>query len=148
MGARAVLLEGVVLLLWASLCFYYHVVVIGFDILFSILGVVSGLIIGTMVALRYLKSLEEKGEFQVTLKIGALTLLTLIIVIPIAIYLILSYGLIVGIPMLSFVYPCLPALYAARIILYLNWERKHKKHILFDGRVLTRVYAAPRSGSG
>ena len=95
-----------------------------------------------LIPLKQISSLEKNGEFKVTLKTGALMLLTIIIIIPIAIYLIFSYGPIVGIPMLSFLYPSIPAIYAARIILYLNWERKNQKLILSD---LTRVYVAPRN---
>jgi len=69
-------------------------------------------------------------------------LLTIIIVMPISIYLIFNYGPTVGILMVGFIYPYLPAFYAARIILYLNWERKNQKLILSD---LTRAYVAPRN---
>ena len=93
-------------------------------------------------ALKQISSLEKNGEFKVTLKTGALMLLAIIIVIPIAIYSLFSYGPMVGIPMLSFIYPCVLALYVARIILYLNWERKNQKFILSDWM---RVYVASRN---
>jgi len=138
---RAVFFDGLLFLLWTFLCFIY-LGIFGFNILLCGLGVIFGLVLGISVALKQISSLEKNGEFKVTLKTGALMLLTIIIAIPIAIYLIFSYGLGVGIPMLSFLYPYLSAFYAARIILYLNWERKNQKIILSD---LTRVYAAPRN---
>lgn len=141
MKPRAVFFDGVMILLWAFVCFIY-VGIFGFNILFSGLGVVFGLVFGIPVALKQISSLEKNGEFKVTLKIGALMLLTIIIAESIAIYLIFSYGPIIGIPMLSFIYPYLPAFYAARIILYLNWERKNRRLILSDW---TRVYVAPRN---
>ena len=143
MGTRAVFLDGIVFLLWAFLCFIY-LGVIGFNILLSSLGVVSGLVFGVAVSLRYIRSLERKGEIRVNLKTLAFMLLTISIVLGIILYLLFSFGLEVGIQMVSFTYPFLPALYGAQIVLYMNWERKHKKHILFDGLVLTRVYAVPR----
>ena len=143
MGTRAVFLDGIVFLLWAFLCFIY-LGVIGFNILLSSLGVVSGLVFGVAVSLRYIRSLERKGEIRVNLKTLAFMLLTIGIVLGIILYLLFSFGLEVGIQMVSFTYPFLPALYGAQIVLYMNWERKHKKHILFDGLVLTRVYAVPR----
>jgi len=143
MGTRAVFLDGIVFLLWAFLCFIY-LGLIGFNILLSSLGVVSGLVFGVAVSLRYIKSLEKKGEIRVTFKTLAFVLLTISIVLGIILYLLFSFGLEVGIQMVSFTYPFLPALYGARLVLYMNWERKHKKHILFDGLVFTRVYAVPR----
>ena len=143
MGTRVVFLDGIVFLLWAFLCFIY-LGLIGFNILLSSLGVVSGLVFGVAVSLRYIKSLEKKGEIRVTFKTLAFVLLTISIVLGIILYLLFSFGLEVGIQMVSFTYPFLPALYGARLVLYMNWERKHKKHILFDGLVFTRVYAVPR----
>jgi hypothetical protein len=138
---RAVFFDGIAFLLWTFACFIY-LGIFGFNILLCGLGVVFGLVLGILVALKQISSLEKNGEFKVTLKIGALMLLTIIIAMPIAIYSIFSYGLRVGILMLSFIYPYLPAFYAARIILYLNWERKNQKLILSDW---TRVYVASRS---
>jgi hypothetical protein len=129
------------ILLWAFICFIY-LGIFGFNILLSVLGVIFGLVVGISVALKQLISLEKNGEFKVTLKTGALMLLTIIIAESIAIYLIFSYGLGVGIPMLSFLYPYLPAFCAARIILYLKWERKNLKLILSNW---TRVYVVPRT---
>lgn len=143
MATRAVFLDGVVLPLWAFNCFM-NLGVFGFDILLSSLGVVSGLVFGVAVALRFIKSLERKGEFRATLKGLALALLTIVILVPIALYLLFSFGLEAVIQMGHFLYPFVLAFYAIRIAFYLRWERKHKKHILFDGLVLTRVYAAPR----
>jgi hypothetical protein len=111
------------------------------NILFSGLGVVFGLVLGILVALKQINSLEKNGEFKVTLKTGALIIPAIIIIIPIAIYSLFSYGLGVGILMLSFTYPSILAIYVARIILYLNWERKKQKFILSDW---IRVYVASR----
>jgi hypothetical protein len=123
---RAVFFDGVMLLLFTFLCFIYHGI-FGFNILFSGLGVVFGMVLRISVALKQISSLEKNGEFKVTLKTWVLMLLTIIIAIPIAIYLIFSYGPEVGIPMLSFLYPYLPVFYAARIILYLNWREKTRR---------------------
>jgi len=139
---RATFFDSVLCLLWAFLCFI-NLGVIGFDILRSVLGVVFGLVFGVVVALKHVKSIEKNGEFRATLKMLAFALLTGIILISIALYLLFSLGLEAGIQMASFIYPFIPALYAARVIVYLSWERRHKKLILFDGLVLTRVYAVP-----
>ena len=143
MGTRAVFLDGIVLPLWAFICFM-NLGVFGFDIILSSLGIVSGLVFGVAVALRYIKSLEKKGEIRVTFKTLAFMLLTIGIALGIIIYLLFSFGLEAVIQMGHFLYPFVPALYGAQIVLYMNWERKHKKHIMFDGLVFTRVYAVPR----
>jgi len=142
-GTRAVFLDGIVLPLWAFICFM-NLGVFGFDIILSSLGIVSGLVFGVAVALRYIKSLEKKGEIRVTFKTLAFMLLTIGIALGIIIYLLFSFGLEAVIQMGHFLYPFVPALYGAQIVLYMNWERKHKKHIMFDGLVFTRVYAVPR----
>lgn len=145
MGTRAVFLDGIVFLLGTYLCFArYYLGFIGFNILLSGLGVVFGLVFGVAVALRYIRSLERKGEIRVTLKSLAFMLLTIGIALGIALYLLFSLGLEAGIQIGSFIYPFFPALFGARIVLYMNWERKHKKHILFEGLVFTRVYAVPK----
>ncbi|TEU06267.1 hypothetical protein E3I90_02620 [Candidatus Bathyarchaeota archaeon] len=143
MGTRAVFLDGIVFPLGVFLCFFY-LGVFGFNILLSGLGVVFGLVFGVAVALRYIRILERKGEIRVTLKSLAFMLLTIGIVLGIALYLLFSLGLEAGIQIGSFIYPFFPALFGARIVLYMNWERKHKKHILFEGLVFTRVYAVPK----
>jgi hypothetical protein len=138
---RVVFFDGVILLLWTFACFIY-LGIFGFNILLCSLGVVFGFVFGILGALKQISSLEKNGEFKVTLKIGALMLLTIIIAIPIAIYSIFIYGTSAGFLMLSFIYPYLPAFYAARIILYLTWERKTRRLILYDW---TRVYVASRN---
>jgi hypothetical protein len=149
MKLRAVFLDGIVFLLWASYVFFinldFGILGYSWNFLFSGIGIVFGLVLGISESLKALSSLEKNGEFKTTLKTMVLMLLTIIIIIPIAIYLLLSYGPILGIPMLSFIYPSLLALYVARITLYLNWERKNQKLILFDGQRLQRVYVAPRN---
>jgi len=141
MRLRAVFFDGVMLLLWAFIAFIYHGFY-GFNILLSGLGVVFGLVFGVAVTLKYISSLEKNGEFKATLKTLAFTLLTLIIIVPIALYLLFRFGLEAGKQMLSFLYPSVPAVYAGRIVLFLSWERKHEKLILFDG---PKVYAVPRT---
>lgn len=135
---------------------FFQFGIFGFNILLSGLGVVFGLVFGVAVALRQLSNLEKIGELRTTRKMWAFTLLTIIIVVSIVLYLVFILGaslalyvvlLEVSLPlyaqMQSFLYPILLALYAARIILYLNWERNHKKFIVFDA--FTKVYSVPRT---
>jgi hypothetical protein len=144
MRLRAVFFDGLMVLLWAFLAFFY-LDIFGFHILLVFLGVVFGLVLGVAVALRQISSIEKIGELKATLKTWAFVLLTIIILVPTTLYLLFRLGLEAGIQILSFLYPSIPVIYAARMILYLNWERKHKRLILFDGLWFTRVYAVPRT---
>ena len=139
MRLRVVFLDGLIVPLWAFVAFI-NLGIFGFNILLVCLGVVFGLVFGAAVALKQISSIEENGEFKATLKTWALALLAIIILISM-VYFLFSLGLEVRIQMLSLLYPFIPAPFAARIILYLNWERKHKRRILSDGLVFTRVYA-------
>ena len=149
MRLRAVFVDGVTFLLWAFICFIY-LGIYGFNILLSSGGVVFGLVYGVVLALRHIKNIEKNGEFRITRKILAFMLLAIIIIVPTALYLLFSLGLEAGIQMLNFACPIIPAFYAARMILYLDWERKHARRIFFEmpyGLVLTKVYAVPRTES-
>lgn len=145
MRLRAVFLESVILLLWAFICFIY-LRVIGFNIFLSVIGVISGLVFGSVVALKYISSLEKEGEVRVNLRTLVFLLLITGILISISLLLLFNLGVEVGIQMVSFIYPFVPAVYAARVVLYSNWERKHGRLILFDGFLLGRVYAVPKTG--
>lgn len=143
MRLRVIFYDSVILLLWAFVCFFF-LGTIGFNIVFDAFGLFTGFVFGAAVTLKQLSFLKEKGEIRVTLKTLAYVLLIIITVVPISLYLVLSLGLETGIKMLNFIYPSIPAFYAARIALYSNWERKHEKHILFKGPMFTGVYAVPR----
>ena len=119
MKLRAIFFDGVMFLLWGFLCLFYSAR-FSFNILLSSLGVIFGPVFGVGVTLIRLNSLEKNGEFRATLKTLALALLTIIILVPIALYLLFTFGLEFGFQMVSFLYPFIPALYAARIVLYMN----------------------------
>jgi hypothetical protein len=75
----------------------------------------------------------------------AIVIIVVIVLIALVSYLVFSVGTQLGIQMASFIYPTVPAMYAVKIILYLRWERKHNRIILYDGLPSTRVYTAPRT---
>ncbi len=102
---------------------------------------------GAAVALKYTRSIEKNGEFRNTRRILAFTLLAVLIIIligTILIYIFPSFSLDVVIQITNFEYPILLSFYVARTIVYLSWERKNVRRIVFDGLlVVTRVYAVP-----
>jgi hypothetical protein len=135
-GFRVVFYDGLLILLSAFVCFI-NLRIFGFNILPVCLGVVFGLVFGIAVALKQTGSIEKNGEFKATRKTWAFILLAIIVIIilvPNALNLLYSLGL--RIQTLNFLYPLIPAVFAGRMILYLNWERKYKRRILLDGLVL------------
>jgi len=71
MRLRAVFLDVVMIPLWAFVCFLY-LSLVGLDIPLLGLGVIFGLICGAGVALKYIGSIEKKGEYRVTLRTWAI----------------------------------------------------------------------------
>jgi len=143
MSHRAVFFDGAVCLLWVFACFLY-LRLVGFNILIISIGLLSGVLYGAAVALKYIRSIEKNGEFRTTPKMLAFILLTIIIVVLVIIYVSPTLSFEAVIQMVNFIYPVLPAFYAARIIVYLSWERKNARRIVFDGLlVVTAVYAVP-----
>ncbi|MDH5689998.1 MAG: hypothetical protein OEY81_01035 [Candidatus Bathyarchaeota archaeon] len=103
-GSQSEFFDAVVFLLWAFLCFIY-LGIYRFNILLSSLGFVFGLVFGVTAALKQISSLEKIGELRATLKTWAFMLLTIIILVPIVLYLLFSLGPEAGIQMLSFKWP-------------------------------------------
>jgi hypothetical protein len=143
MGHRAVFLDGAAGLIWAFACLLYFRL-LGVSIGFIGLGLLSGAVFGAVVALKHVRSIEKNGEFRTTLKMFAFVVVWIIVVALVGIYVFPSLRLEALVQMLNFVYSILPAFFASRIVVYLNWERKNARHILFDSMwVITKVYAAP-----
>jgi hypothetical protein len=74
----------------------------------------------------------------------AFRLLAIIDFVPLVVYFAFGFGLAVWErQMVSFSFLIVAATHATRTGLFLNWERKQKKHILYEGFLSGRVYASP-----
>lgn len=143
MGHRLVFLDGVNCVLFAFICLL-SLKLVNLNIALIDLGLLSGLLCGVAVARKYTRSIEKNGEFRTTPKMLAFLLLTVIIIVLVTIYVLPTLSFEAVIQMINFTYPIYPAFFAGRMILYLNWERKNARRILFDGLlVVTTVYAVP-----
>jgi hypothetical protein len=143
MGHRAIFFDGAGSLLWAF-AFFLYLWLFGVSIPFIGLGLLSGAVFGVAVALKHTRSIEKNGEFRTTPMMFAFVVLLIIVVVLVGIYVFPTLGLEALVEMLNFVYSILPAFFASRIVVYLNWERKNARHILVDSMwVITKVYAAP-----
>lgn len=143
MGYRAVFLDAVMFLLWAFAC-SVSFGTYGFNLLLGSFGVVFGLVYGGVITLWQLKIIEKNGELGVTRKMWAFRLLENIYVVPVVAYFVFSSGLAVWErQMVSFAFLIVAATHATQIGLFLNWERKQKKHILYERFLSGRVYASP-----
>lgn len=143
MGHRAVFVDGAAGLLWAFACFIW-LGVFGVNLPFIGLGLLLGAVYGAAVAVKQTRSIEKNGEFRTTLKMFAFFVLFVIVVVLVGIYVLPTLRLEALIQVTKVVYAIPPAFYASRIMVYLNWERKNARHVLFDSIwVITKVYAAP-----
>lgn len=144
MKPRTVFFDGTLFLLWILVCFFDSTFV-NFNVILSGFGVIFGLGLGVLIAWRQTCSLEIKGEYKAALKTLMLTLLVGVPMMFCLVFLLFSYGPAVGVPMVSFLLPAVPTVYASRIVFFLNWERKNKKLILYDLRYLNRIYATQKT---
>ena len=143
MGHRAVFLDGAAGVLW-TLAWILFLRLIGASISFIGLGLLCGAIYGVVVALKHTRSIDKNGEFRTTGKMWAFVVLLVVVVVLIGVFLLPTLRLEVLIQLTGLVYAIPPAFYASRIMVYLNWERKNARHVLFDSMwVITKVYAAP-----
>jgi hypothetical protein len=145
MGYRAVFLDGVVFLLWAS-AYSVSLEIYGFNLLLGSFGAIVGLAYGGVITLWQLKIIEKNGELIATHKMWAFKLLEIIYIVPLVAYFVFGFGLAVWErQMVSFACLIVAATHATHTGLFLNWERKQKKHILYEGFLSGRVYASPES---
>jgi hypothetical protein len=154
MGYRAVYFYGVNSFLWAALGFFQLLLNdVRYQVpLFSaIVAITSGLIIGTFfgatVALKQLQFLTKKGETRVSLTTWLLVIGATFILLgvwQIWLFLVVSEPIEILTIALDFLSPAVPASLAARTILFVNWERKHKRTILYANLVSSRLYVFPR----
>jgi hypothetical protein len=143
-GYKAVFTYGVAFLAWTWVCII-ELSINGVNVLLGSFGGVVGLIFGVVATRWQLKIMVKNGEFKATRKMWILALLAIIVLVSLEVYFALVYFasyLAVGRQMASFVFPILSLFYATQIGLFLNWERKQKKHILSEGFMSTRIYAS------
>jgi len=143
MAIRAVLLYGLVSLVWALLCFA-GLMTLGFNLLLSTSGAVVGLIYGGIAADRHLRAVEKKGESKASRKMWVFILLAIVVIVLLMLYFAFSFGLSGVNLILSFGYPFVPAVYLAMTGLYLNWERTQKKLVWLEGAWVGRLYASQK----
>jgi FlaA1/EpsC-like NDP-sugar epimerase len=147
MAYRAVFVYCLAFLAWAYVGFT-ELWINGFNVLVGSFGGAIGLIFGVIVTQRQLKIIEKNSEFKATRKMWAIALLAIIVLLSLLVYFALAYFalyLVVMRQIASFVFLILPPFYATQIGLFLNWERKNRKHILFEGLGSPRVYASPET---
>jgi uncharacterized membrane protein YqjE len=147
MGYRVVSIYGVAFVAWVYVCFI-ELWINGFNFLLGCLGGVVGLVCGFVQTQWQLKVIEKNGEFKATRKRLAVALLAIIVlVLLLAYFSLVNFALYLAVArqMASFVFLILPLFYATQIGLFLNWERKQKKHIFSEGLMSTRIYTSPET---
>jgi hypothetical protein len=151
MGYRAAYYYGVMLFLWAALSFFqlllnnvrYHVPLSSAMTAITS-GLIAGAVWGAAVTLKQLQFLTKKGETRVSITIWLFIIGSAFIVLGIWLFLVVSEPLETLTIALYFMSPMVPAALAVRTILFVNWEKKHKRIILFANLVSSRLYVFPR----
>ena len=151
MGYRAAYFYGVMLFVWAALSFFqlllnnirYHV-----PLSSAMVAITSGLIVGAVygatVTLKQLQFLTKKGETRVTLTTWLYIIGATFILLGVWLFLVFSEPFETLTIALYFMFPIVSAALAVRTILFVNWERKHKRTILFANLVSSKLYVFPR----
>jgi amino acid transporter len=146
-GYRVVFTYSFAFLAWVFVCLV-ELMIFGFNVLLGSFGGVIGLILGVLAALWQFKKIEKDGEFKATRKMWAFALLAVIVLVLSLTYFTVAYfALYLALirQIASFLFLILPPFYASQVGLFLNWERRQKRHILSDGFMSTRVYAYPQT---
>jgi hypothetical protein len=145
MGFRAVALDGLTLfftgLLGSSIVGRFGLNVVAFS-----LGVLVGLVSGTVIGMRFGKGLAEKGEVRLSHRIMLFLLLVFGGVLSIFVGVLFILDIETKIQLVNFLWPAVSFFALGRIVVFLRWELKHKLRIRFGSNafgVLSRIYTTP-----
>jgi hypothetical protein len=139
------------LFVWAALSFFqlllnnirYHVPPSSATVAITS-GLIAGAVYGATVTLKQLQFLTKKGETRVTLTTWLYIMGATFILLGVWLLLVFSEPFETLTIALDFMFPIVSAALAVRTILFVNWERKHKRTILFANLVSSKLYVFPR----
>ncbi len=130
--------------LWISMSFHYG----SYVLIYVMFGWFVGLVYGWVISRWHLGNLSKHGEHRIQVKTVLATVIVavvvLILIYPILTSMALSAGLVLygGWDFLS---SLLAAAYAAQVILYSHWERKHGRIIVTYSLTSNRLIAYPET---
>jgi hypothetical protein len=107
-------------------------------------GILTGAIIGAALALNELRSLTEKGEYRIALSTILFVIATGLIMLGICSYF-LTVSPLETDAIMRLLWPIIPATAAARTILYVRWEKKYRRSILYASLISSRLYVFPKT---
>jgi hypothetical protein len=107
-------------------------------------GLIAGVVWGAAVTLKQLQFLTKKGETRVTLTTWLFIIGATFILFGVWLFLVVSEPFETLAIALDFMFPIVSAALAVRTILFVNWERKHKRIVLFANLVSSKLYVFPR----
>ena len=151
MGYRAAYFYGVMLFVWVALSFFQlllnnirYYVPLSSAMVAITSGLIAGAVYGATVTLKQLQFLTKKGETRVTLTTWLYIMGATFILFGVWLLLVFSEPFETLTIALDFMFPIVSAALAVRTILFVNWERKHKRTILFANLVSSKLYVFPR----
>jgi ammonia channel protein AmtB len=151
MGERAIYISAFYTFVWAAIAFLqlyannlrYHIP--SSSVIIAITsGLIAGALCGVAVTRRQLQFLTKKGETRVTLITWLYIIGALFITIGVVFFFVTSVPTETVIIATYFMATMVSASEAARTILFVNWERKHKRIILLPGVVSNKMYVFPK----
>jgi len=137
-----VFVEGLVLACFALSCSVF-LATHAFEVLYAGIGFAIGLALGIAMALWQLRLLGRGTEGKPTLArraaiYGAIAALVAVMI----------YAFILGLAavdlLISVLTPCIVAVFAARVALYLSWENRRRCNILFGDEYVRTIHAVPK----
>ena len=109
-----------------------------------LVGVLVGTLSGAAVARRQLRFLTKNGETRVPLPTILFLVGGLLILLSFWFFFSISASIETLATVINFIYPTLPAYLASEAILFLRWERKHRK-LIIAGTWTNRLYVSPKT---
>jgi hypothetical protein len=135
--------------LWIGMSLHYG----SYVLVYAMFGWLVGLVLGGVESRWRLGILTKNGEHRIQRKTLACSLAIVIVIVvvyviliyPIFTSIVLSAQILINNEISEFGTSFLAALYAAQIILFSHWEKKHGRLIVTDSLNSTKIYAYPET---
>jgi hypothetical protein len=131
--------------MWVLVSFHYG----SYVFVFAILGWAFGFALGSELSRWQLRVLSKNGEYKIGLKAtGFLLIATIVALFVFCAFVspaVLGAQLLLIYELVDFTSSSVAPIYAAQMILFSRWEKKHGRIIAKDGSWSTRMYVFPQS---
>jgi hypothetical protein len=135
--------------IWSLLSFFsllgnLRYIPLHLTILTALLGVVVGAVSGFAVTKRQLNFLTKNGETRVRFSTILFLIGGLLILFSLTYFFVINAQIVTLGTVNNFAFPTLSAYFVSEAIVFLRWERKHRK-LIFASGWSRRLYASPKT---